>query len=116
MAIGADLETTVTQTATRAGSGGWGAVVALTDHTAASAQAAAQALAAEGLSVQPFKLDVSDPAEIATMVEQIARRLGEPASADVLREHGGFPATEEADRLLDPARQTERGSIGGGGG
>jgi len=53
-----------------------GAVVALTDHTAASAQAAAQALAAEGLSVQPFKLDVSDPAEIATMVEQIARRLG----------------------------------------
>jgi fumarate hydratase class II len=49
-------------------------------------------------------------------LEAIAGRLGEPASADVLREHGGFPATEEVDRLLDPIRQTERGSTGGGGG
>ncbi|WP_337175851.1 class II fumarate hydratase [Paludisphaera sp.] len=48
--------------------------------------------------------------------EEIARRLGEPASADVLREHGGFPATDEVDRLLDPRRQTERGSTGGAGG
>jgi len=48
--------------------------------------------------------------------EEVARRLGGPASADVLREHGGFPPEEEVDRLLDPARQTERGSTGGGGG
>jgi len=53
-----------------------GAEVALTDYSVASAEAAANALADEGLTVHPWKLDVSDPAEIARVVEQIAQRLG----------------------------------------
>ena len=47
---------------------------------------------------------------------EIVARLGEPASADVLDDHGGFPARDEVDRLLDPTGQTQRGSTGGGGG
>lgn len=53
-----------------------GAEVALTDYTAASAQSAAEALAEEGLTVHPWKLDVSDAAEISAVVAQIAQRLG----------------------------------------
>ncbi|WP_332767456.1 SDR family NAD(P)-dependent oxidoreductase [Phenylobacterium sp.] len=53
-----------------------GAEVALTDYTAALAEAAADALAGEGLAVHPWKLDVSDATEIAAVVEQIAQRLG----------------------------------------
>ncbi|MDP3745796.1 MAG: SDR family oxidoreductase [Phenylobacterium sp.] len=53
-----------------------GAEVALTDYSVASAEAAAKALADEGLTVHPWKLDVSDAAEIAAVVEQIAQRLG----------------------------------------
>jgi fumarate hydratase class II len=48
--------------------------------------------------------------------DRIAGELGEPASADVLREHGGFPSATEIDRLLDPMSQTERGMSGTGGG
>ena len=47
--------------------------------------------------------------------EAVVGKLGEPASAQVLREHGGFPSREEVDRLLNPLRQTERGLSDGAG-
>ncbi|WP_165072277.1 class II fumarate hydratase [Paludisphaera rhizosphaerae] len=50
--------------------------------------------------------------------DAVAGKLGDPASAEVLRKHGGFPSAAEIDRLLDPMSQTERGmgGVGGGGG
>jgi fumarate hydratase class II len=48
--------------------------------------------------------------------DAVAGKLGEPASADALRRHGGFPSESEIDRLLDPMSQTERGVGGVAGG
>ncbi|MES2895198.1 MAG: SDR family oxidoreductase [Pseudomonadota bacterium] len=71
-----------------------GAEVALTDYTAASAEAAASALADEGLSVHPWKLDVSDAAEIIAVVEEIAQRLG---GLDVVVNNAGVSAFSAID-------------------
>lgn len=71
-----------------------GAEVALTDYTAASAEAAANALADEGLSVHPWKLDVSDAAEIIAVVEEIAQRLG---GLDVVVNNAGVSAFSAID-------------------
>lgn len=53
-----------------------GAVVAVTDHALAPAEAVAADLRARGLSAKAWKLDVSDPAEIAAVVAQIAEAFG----------------------------------------
>ncbi|WP_165245983.1 class II fumarate hydratase [Paludisphaera soli] len=76
-----------------------------------NASAMAKAAYREDLTIREVArtLEGQSPAEIV-------RRLGPPASEDSLREHGGFPARAEVDRLLDPMRQTRRGLEGGGGG
>ena len=53
-----------------------GAHVAVTDYTLASAETVASELRARGLAAQAWKLDVSDPAEIAARVGEIAQALG----------------------------------------
>ncbi len=53
-----------------------GAMVAVTDHALAPAEAVAAELRSRGLSAQAWKLDVSDPAEIAAVVAQIAEAFG----------------------------------------
>ncbi|WP_082859007.1 class II fumarate hydratase [Planctomyces sp. SH-PL62] len=74
------------------------------DNAAALAKAAYR----EGLTIRElaYKMDGKTP-------EDIAGRLGLPASTELLREHGGFPSRAEIDRLLDPMRQTHRGYEGG---
>ncbi|MDG3002985.1 class II fumarate hydratase [Paludisphaera mucosa] len=75
-----------------------------------NASALAKSAYREGTTVREVAhaLDGMDP-------EEIARKLGAPASAEAIREHGGFPNRAEVDRLLDPLRQTERG-VGAGSG
>lgn len=53
-----------------------GAQVAVTDYTLAAAEAVAAELRTRGLAARAWKLDVSDPAEIAATVEEIALALG----------------------------------------
>ncbi|MDO9430979.1 MAG: SDR family NAD(P)-dependent oxidoreductase [Pseudomonadota bacterium] len=53
-----------------------GAQVAVTDHALAPAEALAAQLRERGLSAQAWKLDVSDPAEIAAVVAQIGAQFG----------------------------------------
>jgi len=45
---------------------------------------------------------------------EVEKRLGAPASAATLETRGGFPSSDEVDRLLDPTSQTERGTGSGG--
>ncbi|WP_309645876.1 SDR family NAD(P)-dependent oxidoreductase [Phenylobacterium sp.] len=71
-----------------------GAEVALTDYTAASAEVAAKALADKGLTVHPWKLDVSDAGEIAAVVAEIADRLG---GLDVVVNNAGISAFSPID-------------------
>jgi fumarate hydratase class II len=47
--------------------------------------------------------------------EEVESALGPPASAQVLKEKGGFPTAEEVARLLEPHGQTVRGAKTGGG-
>jgi len=76
-----------------------------------NASALAKAAYREGATVREIAhaLDGRPP-------EEIASRLGAPATAESLREHGGFPSRDEVDRLLDPLRQTHRGLYPGAGG
>lgn len=53
-----------------------GAHVAVTDYDGQAAQAVARDIAAGGLSAQAWRLDVSDPAEIASVVDEVAARFG----------------------------------------
>ena len=53
-----------------------GAQVAVTDHALAPAEALAAELRGRGFSAKAWKLDVSDPAEIAAVVAQIADEFG----------------------------------------
>lgn len=53
-----------------------GAHVAVTDYDGEAAQAVARDLAADGLSAHAWRLDVSDPGEIAKVVEAVAARFG----------------------------------------
>jgi len=53
-----------------------GAHVAVTDYDGDAAQAVARDLAADGLSAHAWRLDVSDPSEIAKVVEAVAARFG----------------------------------------
>ncbi|KRB52007.1 SDR family NAD(P)-dependent oxidoreductase [Phenylobacterium sp. Root700] len=53
-----------------------GAMVAVTDHALAPAEAVAAELRGRGFLAQAWKLDVSDPAEIAAVVAQIAEAFG----------------------------------------
>ena len=53
-----------------------GAHVAVTDHALTPAAVVAEELAARGLSASAWKLNVSDAAEIAAVVPQIAEQLG----------------------------------------
>jgi len=71
-----------------------GAHVALTDHLLEPAQAAAAALRDQGLSAQAWKLDVSDPAEIAATVAQIGQALG---GLDAVVNNAGISAFSPID-------------------
>jgi len=71
-----------------------GASVAVTDHALAPAQAVADDLLALGLSAQAWKLDVSDAAEIAAVVPQIAQTLG---GLDVVINNAGVSAFSAID-------------------
>ncbi|MDF2900132.1 MAG: family oxidoreductase, partial [Phenylobacterium sp.] len=53
-----------------------GAQVAVTDYALAAAETVAADLRARGLDARAWKLDVSDPAEIAASVAEIAQALG----------------------------------------
>ena len=53
-----------------------GAQVAVTDYVLAPAEALADELRGQGFSAKAWKLDVSDPAEIAAVVAQIADEFG----------------------------------------
>lgn len=71
-----------------------GAIVAVTDHALAPAQVVADELVAQGLSAQAWKLDVSDAAEIAAVVPQIAQALG---GLDVVINNAGISAFSPID-------------------
>ncbi len=71
-----------------------GAIVAVTDHALAPAQAVADELAAQGLSARAWKLDVSDAAEIAAVVPQIGEALG---GLDVVINNAGISAFSPID-------------------
>lgn len=71
-----------------------GAIVAVTDHALAPAQAVADELVAQGLSAQAWKLDVSDAAEIAAVVPQIGQALG---GLDVVINNAGISAFSPID-------------------
>lgn len=71
-----------------------GALVAVTDHALAPAQAVADAIAADGLAAQAWKLDVSSAGEIAAVVPQIAEQLG---GLDVVINNAGVSAFSPID-------------------
>lgn len=71
-----------------------GAIVAVTDHALAPALAVADELVARGFSAQAWKLDVSDAAEIATVVPQIGQELG---GLDVVINNAGISAFSPID-------------------
>jgi 3-oxoacyl-[acyl-carrier protein] reductase len=71
-----------------------GALVAVTDHALAPAQAVADAIAADGLAAQAWKLDVSNAGEIAAVVPQIAEQLG---GLDVVINNAGISAFSPID-------------------
>lgn len=71
-----------------------GALVAVTDHAMAPAEAVAGPLSAQGLTAYAWKLDVSDAAEIASVVPQIAERLG---GLDIVVNNAGISAFSPID-------------------
>lgn len=71
-----------------------GARVALTDYALPAAETAARRLEGEGLNVYPWKLDVSDGAEIATVVADIAQRFG---GLDIVVNNAGISAFAPID-------------------
>jgi fumarate hydratase, class II len=75
------------------------------DHAAAIAKVAYR----DGLDVRAIALSLvgKPPAEVEEL-------LHVPGSAAVLAEKGGFPTTEEIERLLEPKGQTVRGTGVGG--
>lgn len=77
-----------------------GAHVAVTDVTIERAHAVADAIAAKGGSAEAWALDVSDPAAIRDVVEQIAARFG---GLDLVVNNAGisgFAAIDSADYEL----------------
>lgn len=71
-----------------------GAMVAVTDHALEPAEAVAAELRSRGFSAQAWKLDVSDPAEIAAVVAQIAEAFG---GLDVVINNAGISAFAAID-------------------
>ena len=71
-----------------------GAHVALTDHLFEPAESAAAALREQGLSAHAWKLDVSDPVEIAATVAQIGQALG---GLDAVVNNAGISAFSPID-------------------
>ncbi len=53
-----------------------GARVAVTDYTLESAETVSRALASQGLNAHAWKLDVSNPSQIASVVDEIAAHFG----------------------------------------
>jgi 3-oxoacyl-[acyl-carrier protein] reductase len=71
-----------------------GAHVAVTDYDAASAQAVADRLVAQGLSAHAWALDVTDQARIAQVVAEIAARFG---GLDIVINNAGISAFAPID-------------------
>lgn len=71
-----------------------GALVAVTDYALTPAEAVAGPLSALGLTARAWKLDVSDAAEIASVVPQIAERLG---GLDIVVNNAGISAFSPID-------------------
>ena len=71
-----------------------GAHVAVTDYLLEPAEAAAAALRDQGLSAQAWKLDVSDPAEIAATITEIGQALG---GLDAVVNNAGISAFSPID-------------------
>ena len=71
-----------------------GALVAVTDHALAPAEAVAGPLSAQGLVARAWKLDVSDAAEIAAVVPMIATELG---GLDIVVNNAGISAFSAID-------------------
>lgn len=71
-----------------------GATVAVTDYALPPAQVVADELTAQGLSARAWKLDVSNAAEIAAVVPQIAEALG---GLDVVINNAGISAFSPID-------------------
>ena len=71
-----------------------GAHVAVTDYDAASAQAVADALTAQGLSAQAWALDVTDDARIKAVIGEIAERFG---GLDIVINNAGVSAFAPID-------------------
>lgn len=72
-----------------------GALVAVTDHDGDAAAAVAAELSGRGLAAQAWRLDVADPLEIRTVVEDVAARFGR---LDVLVNNAGISAFAAIDR------------------
>ena len=70
--------------------------VVLTSRDEAKGRAAAAALAARGLEVEPHALDVTDDASVRAVAEYVERTLG---GADVLVNNAGVLVEEEGDVL-----------------
>jgi fumarate hydratase class II len=70
-----------------------------------NAAAVAKTAYREGQTIREIALELAGRSP-----EDVAARLGKPASSSLLQARGGFPTREEIDRLLDPRGQTERGT------
>ena len=67
-----------------------GARVAVADLRADAAQDAARRLQAEGLSAEPFRVDIADPASVNAMVEDVLGRWGR---IDILVNNAGIESS-----------------------
>jgi fumarate hydratase class II len=70
-----------------------------------NATAIAKAAYREGRTIRETALEL-----VGLAAEQVATRLGSPASAASLEGRGGYPSREEIERMLEPWGQTERGT------
>lgn len=66
-----------------------GAHVAVTDLSEAETRKIVESLASQGYSAEPWKLDVSDPADISRVVDEVAERFG---GLDILVNNAGISA------------------------
>jgi len=70
-----------------------------------NASAIAKAAYREGTTIREIALGL-----VGMAAEEVASRLGPPASAATLESRGGYPSRDEIEKLLDPGGQTIRGT------